>query len=376
MPIKYTSTKEKRQLNYEILRIVAMIMIVCLHCLNKGGLLDSPQQANIGVTGYTAWLIEAFCIVAVNCYVLISGYFGVSQVSKSTGIIKRPFRVWKQVLFYSLVIGMLALIAGIQKFDIYQIIQYIFPIVTEHYWFATSYIVLCLFMPFLNSGIKILEKKELQGILGIMLLIFCIAKTCIPMHLPWDNYGYDAYWFVILYLTGAYIKRYNIKLIDSRLKALFIYFISEIAIFLSFVFLRLIFFRTGSLGEFISYAYTYNHLFCYIGAVGLFMAFQNYKKTQDKNDRLEHFRKPIELISSATFGVYLIHEHINIRDKWGMFVDAKKMLGMPVVTFVIWLAVIVCTVYLICTCIELCRQFITSRLRNVILWIYNATYQK
>ena len=68
--------KKDRQLNYELLRILAMLMIVCLHYLSKGGFLGVPAREQISVSGYAAWLIEAFCLVAVNVYVLISGYFG------------------------------------------------------------------------------------------------------------------------------------------------------------------------------------------------------------------------------------------------------------------------------------------------------------
>ncbi len=38
---------KKRQLNYELLRILAMLMIVCLHYLSKGGLLGDPSSYGI-----------------------------------------------------------------------------------------------------------------------------------------------------------------------------------------------------------------------------------------------------------------------------------------------------------------------------------------
>ncbi len=60
--------KKDRQLNYELLRILAMLMIVCLHYLSKGGFLGVPAREQISVSGYAAWLIEAFCLVAVNVY--------------------------------------------------------------------------------------------------------------------------------------------------------------------------------------------------------------------------------------------------------------------------------------------------------------------
>ena len=59
-------------------------MIVCLHYLSKGGLLGDPARADMTATGYTAWFVEALCLVAVNVYVLISGYFGVDLLGSQT----------------------------------------------------------------------------------------------------------------------------------------------------------------------------------------------------------------------------------------------------------------------------------------------------
>ena len=66
----------KRQANFELMRIAAMLMIISLHYLVKGGAAVSfPFSAKENPVGVLAWLIEAFCIVAVNCYVLLSGFF-------------------------------------------------------------------------------------------------------------------------------------------------------------------------------------------------------------------------------------------------------------------------------------------------------------
>ena len=126
------AVKKERQLNYELLRIIAMLMIVSLHYLGKGGLLGNPARQDMTAAGYTAWLAEAFCLVAVNVYVLISGYFGVDTPAEMKGgnghafwiVLQRPLKIWKQVFFYSAVIGFGAVIIGAQEFDIYQGLTY------------------------------------------------------------------------------------------------------------------------------------------------------------------------------------------------------------------------------------------------------------
>lgn len=354
--------KKGRLLNYELLRIIAMLMIVCLHYLSKGGFLGVPSREQISASGYAAWLVEAFCLVAVNVYVLISGYFGGGSETKD--VLKRPLKIWKQVIFYSIAIGVTAYVthqmltgidAGIQRLDMYQIFTYVFPIVTEHYWFATSYIILCFFMPFLDRGADVLDQKSFLKLLGGFLLIFSVAKTVIPMQLAWDKYGYDAFWFVTLYLTGAYIRRFGIAQLRSRAWAVVLYVGSALLIFASFLVLRKIFFATGSLEAFISYAYTYNHVLCYLGAIGLFMAFNEVFRKKE-GGRLERLRKPIELLSGATFGVYLIHEHIDIRYLWPQWFHCAAWIDAPLPRFLGHMTVTVLTVYSVCTLIELFRQ--------------------
>lgn len=356
---------KKRQLNYELLRILAMLMIVSLHYLSKGGLLGDPARADMTAAGYTAWFIEALCLVAVNVYVLISGYFGVDARGSMTNgkrvtfseVLRKPFKIWKQVFFYSMLFGCGALVIGAQEFDLYQFFSYCFPIVTEHYWFATYYVVLCLLMPFLNIGISYLDQKESKYLLIGLLLVFSVSKTVIPMQLPWDKYGYDSMWFIVLYLTGAYLRRYGSLLIRTRLRAAVLYLGSVLAVFASFVLIRLIYMKTGSLEAMIHYGYTYNFLFCYMGAVGLFLLFAEYKDSKNRGIlMLERFRKPIELVSGAAFGVYLIHEHISIRYVWPEWFHCAEQADSSVIGFLGHMLGTVLCVYLVCTAIELVRQ--------------------
>ncbi len=67
-------TGRKREANYELLRITAMFMVVCLHYLSHAGALTVPGES-AGGTQILGDFLEALCIVAVNVYVLITGWF-------------------------------------------------------------------------------------------------------------------------------------------------------------------------------------------------------------------------------------------------------------------------------------------------------------
>jgi surface polysaccharide O-acyltransferase-like enzyme len=80
-----------RQSNFELLRIIAMFMVLILHAdfqalgaPDKAELIKFPLAATIKV------IFEMACIVAVNVFVLISGWFGIRPSVK--GISKFIFQ--------------------------------------------------------------------------------------------------------------------------------------------------------------------------------------------------------------------------------------------------------------------------------------------
>lgn len=334
-----------RKTGIELLRIISMLMIVCLHYLSKGGALAMPT-GELGINGYLAWLVEAFCLVAVNSYVLISGYFA----SPSSATVKKAGRIWKQVWFYSAGIGVVAFLLG-QRYSIYELMNLVFPTVTEHYWFATSFLLLSLFAPFLQNGAEKIDKKSFQGILIGLLLFGSIAKTVLPVQLPWDKLGYDVIWFVTLYITGMYLKKYGIpQLLQKRNHALFMYICCELLIFCSMLLIRQIYLQSGKLADFISYGYSYNFFFCYLGAIGLFLFFLQGKEVA------EPARGIIQNLGGATFGVYLIHEHQSLRYQWPVWFSCETMMKKQPLLFILHMIGTVVVVYLCCTVIELLRQ--------------------
>ena len=69
-------TKE-RQSNFELLRIVLIIMVLSLHYLgvSLGGALDVKNIPEGYFNYYLARFIESFSIIAVDCFVIITCYF-------------------------------------------------------------------------------------------------------------------------------------------------------------------------------------------------------------------------------------------------------------------------------------------------------------
>lgn len=58
----------------ELLRILSIIMIICIHAF---GLVQNMAVTEVG--RQTTKLVNCICNIGVSCFILISGYFGVSR---------------------------------------------------------------------------------------------------------------------------------------------------------------------------------------------------------------------------------------------------------------------------------------------------------
>lgn len=301
-------TQNKRQANFEILRTIAMLMVIVLHYLNdarflpESGMELSDRQA-VGA------MLESFCIVAVNVYILISGYFMVHAGFKLSRIV----RLIGQVLFYSLLIPPILAAAGIsvlaEREGIYGLIQYVLPLSTDHYWFATEYVLLYLFSPFLNIGCQKLDKKQLGIILILLLTFFSVIKSVVPVELVTDREGYDFGWFMCLYLTGGYIRLHGLPFLDKRGRNRLLYVGCAAGIGLLAIGLHYLS-RSGILAYYYQVPFHYNFILTFGSAVGLFYGFTKIKIKEGKAAALARWLGPL------SFGVYLLHMHIDLRYLW------------------------------------------------------------
>lgn len=299
--------EKKRYTNYELLRVIAMVMVVILHFLSHSDSLLLPGEDG-SAARIAGTLLESFCIVAVNVYVLISGYFGVYAEFKIGKVIDLLCRIW----FYGLVILAVALAVGIptqlQELGVYGLVKYLFPIQSETYWFATAYFMLYLLSPILNAGAKQMTQKQLKISLVCLMVLFSGIKSISPVAFPVDRYGYDLTWFICVYLLGAYMRLYGLE--RFKRYSTLVYAGSSLLTFLVVLVLWFAVQKWDGLGYYFTVPFHYNFVLCLTGAVGLFYCFSKLNIKEGKCAAV------IRKLGTLSFGVYLFHEHIDIRNVW------------------------------------------------------------
>lgn len=341
---------KKRQSNFELLRIVAMCMIIAMHYITKG--MSIPKlSVDSSVRNHFYWLVYAFCLVAVNVYVLISGYFLVD----SEWHISKVIKLWIEVLVYSilipLVLGALGVIS-ISEISFGNWQQILLPVEYEHYWFATAYVMMFLLSPVLSMAVKHMSMDQLRNVILALLVVFCGFKSINPYLIPWDRYGCDFAWFICLFLIAGYIRLYGIKFFSSMSKSVLIYVIATLATFVICSLYAVIVRATGKLEYSMDMTYAYNYVTVLIASVAMFYVFLYMADSVNSSKLCPAINK----LAGCTFGVYLIHENILIRERWSHWLGIDNAQG----TWWQILHMIFCiiVIFIVCAFIDMVRDWI------------------
>ncbi len=300
---------KKRDANFEILRIVAMLMILVLHYnTHTDSLLELGAPATKVQTFAT--LLESFAITGVNTYVLLSGYF----LSGTKTKVSRILSLIAQVYFYTLIISLAMIMVGSFGVhagnSVFKTVQYLFPISSEHYWFVTAYVIMYVFSPIMNAAVNTLSRKQLKySIIGLLIWL-CFIKSIVPVMFSTDHYGYDYGWFICLYLIAAYVRKYDVVLFYNARRSALVFVISSLMIFIISMAAHLVNLKTSRLNYYAEVPTDYNFIFTLTGSLGLFSCFRFLKIKEGRGADVVRFIAPL------TFGVYLVHMHLEIRDRW------------------------------------------------------------
>ena len=351
-----TTGENKRQLNFEILRIIAMCMIITMHYLTKG--LNVPKLSeDLSLSNMLWWLIYAFSVGAVNIYVLISGYFLVDSRWRIDKVFSLYLTVWLYSVLVPLTLGAIGIV-DLRSLKLGDWQQLLLPIEYEHYWFATAYVMMYILSPVLAIAVRSLNKELLRGVIAGLVVLFSVLKSINPYLIPWDKYGNDVLWFIVLFMIAGYIRRFGIQAsITVRVRVL-TYILTSILIVISELILGVIVNNTGKLEYMMDMLYAYNHILVLISSVALFTAFIELK-TDTINEKTG---KIILLFSSSTFGIYLLHENLLVRNRWVSWLGVDRLNNIALK--LLFLIISIVALFIVGTLIDRVRAGLFSMFRK------------
>lgn len=187
-----------RNSNFEILRIVAILMITAYHYSIHGATDLST------VNGGGKILLEIISLwgkAGVNIFILIMGYY---MIKKGDAGFRKLGSLEIQVLFYSF-LGLAAGLSLGMNMGIKTYAHLLFPLITNSYWFITAYFLVYLLSPYINKMILLLTVKEFNRLIIILYIIWCVVPFFTNQKssgLFWSQFV----WFVVMYITGAWLR--------------------------------------------------------------------------------------------------------------------------------------------------------------------------
>ena len=224
--------KKVRNPGIDLIRLFVQYTIIFNHMVFANNTLNRFSKHKRKIL-----LLHSFTDWNNDVFILISGIVGY-KTNKYSNL----SYLWLTVFFYSV---------GIHKYIIYfkknfttknqYMSQEYCPVIFNRYWYFTTYFGMYLFLPVINKGIANLTKGEFKLVvistLGI--LVFWREYKNPNNDIFHLNKGFSLIWFLIYYLTGAYIGKYRVDYTGIK-KYIFCLAYLSIFTFASFLYYRMV----------------------------------------------------------------------------------------------------------------------------------------
>ncbi len=338
--------KKQRNLGIELFRIVAMLLIVLLHVLGRGGVYSNAEYLSVNYK--IAWFLETVAFCSVNCYAVISGFVGVRSQFRFRKIVY----LWLEVAFITLTTTALFAIFAPENVQTDDWYKAAFPLIKREYWYFNAYTLMFPFLPFLNKGLLSISRRQ-----HLVTMVFLFVLTTIfPLLGDRDIFelskGYSCIWLMVMYIFGAYFKLYGIPKIAHPVICIIAFFAAAFSAWwqkigiLSAV-------KEGTLERESELADRAGDLISYTSPCMVIMAVALLCLFARIQIRGKVIGTIISHLGKATFGVFLVHVGAMV---WGVIDDRwERFAEMPPLQMVLWVMAAMFSMYFICSAYSLIR---------------------
>ncbi len=341
---------KERNSNAELLRLICMLFIVLHHFIVHSiypEVLQGKVSWDSGTDLLIAQFLNAFCFIGVNCFILISGYFGIKL--KWKGVVNLYLTC---VLCFLVVIGIdyAATMILDKPYALNRTWkQFVLMFSHNNNWYITCYFILMIASPLLNKAIEYFTKKEFT----VVLVLFTILQVYFAFY--WNSEffgsdGYDIQHMVYMYLIGAYIQRYGKDYMHRsyRHKWLSIYIICSVLFgVIPLLNIEILHWRT----------FVYTNPILMVAAIAFFYFVLSFNFQS----------KFINYLAKSAIAVYLIQEGLGGKGMYYLIGDIAKDFS-PWLTLG-WLLFVSGGCFVGIIVLDQVRRFMQPYIERVVLWI-------
>ena len=338
-----------REANMELLRIVAMLMVITLHCVGRGLLLNNSVISNVNLL--LIQFLDSFSLTANSLFILLTGYYYIGKKFN----LRKILSLWGKTLFYCILIFTIYSILNLKT----NFLNSFFPVLSGAYWFITSYIALYFIMPFLNIAINKFSQKQCKFLIIFLVILMGVIRIIFN---PADLFNSTFMHMIVIYIIGAYIKKY-VKIEPNKqyfIKYVLVAIIFTVAITILNVLVHIV---PKTLDVWIIIANILSYFRNFINIILVYMAILLFMKFKTINIKSNKLSKLILYISPSVFSIYIIHDNVHLRDMiWQKFSFINLANSWLMIPYII-LAILI--VFTVCLAIDLIRRGIYTGLKKI-----------
>lgn len=190
-------TGKTRNSSIELLRIICIFGIIFMHTIAYGG--DELAVYN----RYLLIVVNCFTNLGVTCFMLISGYFGV------TFNLEKLIKLDLMVIFYTLIHLIIRVVLGVE-IGLMDLLSCAFPVLSNQYWYITAYFIIAILSTYINQIPERLLKNNFEKILAVLIFLFSVVPTFLHFDILGSE-GKNVVYMTVVYLIGRYIRRYDAR---------------------------------------------------------------------------------------------------------------------------------------------------------------------
>lgn len=285
---------KQRNSSVELFRIIATFLVLIVH-FNGWFIGGMPNKlTNFNIPTISQALIESLSATCVNCFLVITGWYGLK------------FR-WKHIVtIWSILVGIyipcyLVTVIFQGNFSIVTFLIKLFAFGQESYY-VQCYLMLLFLSPILNAFIKKYGKSILPYSLSFwaieIVFDWILKNRCLSF-----GHGYELTHFILMYILGqtAFMYKERIQNYITSRKGIIIYLIGAILVTIGYIIIPA------------ERSFAYSNPMNVVMSFALFIAFE----------RQAYYNKFINYLGKGTLTVYILHitpPAYNILAKWDNYV--------------------------------------------------------
>lgn len=323
-------TSRIRQSNFELLRLLSMLMVMICHAV---GYINETDLS--GIDGVLRLAINQLAFVCVNVFVMISGWFG----------IKATFKGACSLLFQVIFLAVLCLVVFALMGHPVSFRKDLLPYLTlgYGYWFVVSYLILYFLSPVLNRFCDSASKKEFLFVLtGFFLTEFVYGFT---LNIGHFDFGFSPLFFIGVYLLARFARLYPGKLFSMDKWA-------DLAIYLGVSVISMFGLWFGY--KWFGMGFHLNHYDSPLAVIAALFLLLFFSKLHVQS-------KTINWLAISAFAIYLIHENALVSPYYHQLFHELKV-AVPLGFYYPLLLTTVSFIGLLCILIDKLRIFVWKKI--------------